>query len=209
MVFLTILLYLFNVGTMFLQIIKKINIKFMKEEEIKIRISPTLKKDFQNVCEAEQTTMSNKISAFVFDEVKSKKPVKQTYRKQLIRFDVRTTDGRLYKRDELLKTVFDNDGFEQTELDRLNKNKLYGQFGHPDTANLIHHYNATHSISNLAINGDWLEGDVTILNNSIIPILDNVVFRLRAYGELGKDKVIKNLEIIGFDAILKSEDTFK
>jgi hypothetical protein len=181
----------------------------MKEEEIKIRISPTLKKDFQNVCEAEQTTMSNKISAFVFDEVKSKKPIKQTYRKQLIRFGVRTTNGRLYQKDELLKIVFDENGFEQTELDRLNTKKLYGQFGHPDSSNIIHQYNATHFVTNLEINNDWLEGDVTILNNSIVPVLDNIVFRLRATGDVGKDKVVKNLEIIGFDAILKSEDSFK
>jgi len=163
----------------------------MKEEEIKIRIVPSLKRDFQDICENEQTTMSNKINTFIFDEVKNKKPIKHTYRKQLIKLDVRNTNGRLYKKDELLKSVFDENGFEYTELDRLNNKKLYGQFGHSDETS-THQYNATHYVSNLRIDEDWLIGDVTILNNSILPILDNLVFR-----------------IIGFDAILKSEDTFK
>lgn len=45
----------------------------MKEEEIKIRITPSLKKDFQDICENEDTTMSNKINSFIVKEVKTKK----------------------------------------------------------------------------------------------------------------------------------------
>jgi hypothetical protein len=46
----------------------------MKQEEINIRISPTLKKDFQDICEVEETTMSNKINNFIVKEVNDKKP---------------------------------------------------------------------------------------------------------------------------------------
>jgi hypothetical protein len=54
-----------------------------------------------------------------------------------------------------------------------------------------------------------LIGDVKILNPSIIPILDKIVFRPRSYGELNNNGVVKNLEIIGFDAILITDDSFK
>lgn len=181
----------------------------MKEEEIKIRVTPSLKKDFQDICENEDTTMSNKINSFIVKEVKLKK-VKTlkntTITKQLIRFGVMNGNGRLYRKSELLKTTFDVDGLEQTELERLNKQILYGQFGYAEGATIIHKYNATHAISNLRINGDWLEGDVTILNDNIIPILDNLVFRPRSFGFLDKKGVVHDLEIIGFDAVPKSED---
>ena len=45
----------------------------MKEEEIKIRISETLKKDFIDICEFENTTMSNKINNFIVTEINEKK----------------------------------------------------------------------------------------------------------------------------------------
>jgi hypothetical protein len=48
----------------------------MKKEEIKIRISTKLKQDFKNICENEETSMSNKITAFIFDEVRGKKNIK-------------------------------------------------------------------------------------------------------------------------------------
>lgn len=41
----------------------------MKEEEIKIRISETLKKEFRNVCEVEKDTVSNKLHTFIVNEV--------------------------------------------------------------------------------------------------------------------------------------------
>ena len=44
----------------------------MKEEEIKIRVTPSLKKDFQDICELENTTMSNKINSFIITEVEAK-----------------------------------------------------------------------------------------------------------------------------------------
>ena len=184
----------------------------MKQEEIKIRITPTLKKDFQDICENEQTTMSNKINTFIFDEVKTKKIEmlkNKIFTKQLIKFGVMNTSDRLYRKTELTNVKFDEDGLEYTELDRLNKKTLYGQFGHPDNADIIHKYNATHSISNLRINEDWLEGDITILNNSIIPILDNLVFRPRSCANISDKGVVKDLDIIGFDAITKSDDKFK
>jgi len=183
----------------------------MKEEEIKIRVTPSLKKDFQDICENEDTTMSNKINSFIVKEVKIKKvklPKNKTITKQLIRFGIINGHGRLYRKSELLKTTFDIDGLEQTELERLNKQILYGQFGYAEGAAIIHKYNATHSISNLRINGDWLEGDITILNDSIVPILDNLVFRPRSLGSIDKKGVVRDLEIIGFDAVPKSEDKF-
>lgn len=181
-----------------------------KEEEIKIRVTPSLKRDFQDICENEETTMSNKINSFIVKEVKTKK-VKQfkqeTITKQLIKFGVMNSHGRLYRKSELLKTTFDYDGLEHTELDRLNKTPLYGQFGYGE-GETTHKYNATHSISNLRINEDWLEGDVTILNASIVPILDNLVFRPRSFGSVDDKGVVCDLEIITFDAVLKSEDSF-
>jgi len=183
----------------------------MKKEEINIRITPSLKKDFQGICENEETTMSNKINNFIVNEVKSKKIntfENKTITKQLIRFGVMNSNGRLYLQSELLKTIFDADGLEQTELERLNKQILYGQFGHAESGVIIHKYNATHAISNLKLKDDWLEGDITILNNSIIPILDNLVFRPRCFGLIDKNGVVYDLEIIGFDAVLKSEEKF-
>lgn len=181
----------------------------MKEEEIKIRVKSTLKKDFQDICEVEQTTMSNKINSFIFEEIKNKKPIKQTYRKKLIKFGVMNDNGRLYTKEELIRPRIDKDGLEYTELERLSKNTFYGQFGYGESGEVIHKYNATHSVINIDINEDWLEGDVTILNNSIVPILNNLVFRPRSFGILDENSVVQKLEIIGFDAITKSEDSFK
>lgn len=183
----------------------------MKEEEIKIRVSPSLKKDFQDICENEETTMSNKINGYIVKEVNTKK-VKalknKTMTKQLIKFGVMNANGRLYRKSELLKTTFDADGLEQTELERLNKHVLYGQFGYPEGSDPTHKYNATHSVMNIRINDDWLEGDVTILNENILPILNNLVFRPRALGTVDHKGIVRDLEIIEFDAILKSDDKF-
>ncbi len=183
----------------------------MKDEEIKIRIKPTIKKDFQDICESEETTMSNKINKFIVDEVKLKKVESlkgKIITRKLIKFGIMNSNGRLYPKSELLKTTFDADGIEQTELERLNKQILYGQFGYAEGSTIIHKYNATHSISNLKINDDWLEGDITILNDAIVPILDNLVFRPRSYGIIDKKGIVKDLEIIGFDAVPKSDDKF-
>jgi hypothetical protein len=184
----------------------------MKTEEIKIRISTTFKKDFQEICENEQTTMSNKINDYIFEEIKIKKKkdlVGQIMTKKLIKFGVINTNGRLYTKDELVKVKLNDDGFEYTELDKLNSKTYFGQFGYGHDDSSIHKYNATHSIENFRIEEDWLIGDVKILNPSIIPILDKIVFRPRSYGELDDNGVVKNLEIIGFDAILITDDSFK
>ena len=183
----------------------------MKQEEVKIRITPTLKKDFQDICENEETTMSNKINNFIFNEVKMKKiknGENRVFTKQLIKFDIMNRNNRLYQKNQLTNIKLDENGFEYNELDRLNNEIIYGQFGHIDSGEKIHKYNATHSINNLKITEDWLEGDITILNDSIIPIFDNLVFRPRAFGIVDENGVIQNLEIISFDAILKSEDKF-
>ena len=185
--------------------------KIMKKEEINIRITPTLKKDFQDICESDETTMSNKISEFIIKEVKTKK-IKtledRTLTRHLIRFGVMNGNSRLYQKSELTDIKFDEDGLEYTELDRLNQQPLYGQFGYAEDAIIIHKYNATHSITNLRFDEDWLIGDITILNDSIIPILDKLIFRPRSFGTLDDRGVVHGLEIIGFDALLKSEDKF-
>jgi len=183
----------------------------MKTEEIKVRVTSPLKKSFQEICEAEETTMSNKINDYIVTEVKNKKINEfkgETLTKELIRFGVMNNQKRLYQKSELTNIKLNEDGVEFTELDKLNSKVFYGQFGHPDNDTIIHKYNATHSIKNFKIEGDWLIGDVTVLNPSIIPILDKIVFRSRAYGELTENGVVVGLDIIGFDAILKSEDTF-
>lgn len=181
----------------------------MKEEEIKIRVSNTLKTDFQQVCEIEETTMSNKINDYIVKEVNLKKVKNIMLNQKLIKFGIMNSNGRLYRKSELLKFKLDEDGFELTELDRINKaSPLYGQFGYCDGATIIHKYNATHSVSNIRIDEDWLIGDVTILNESIIPILNNLIFRPRSYGVLTDKGVVTELEIIGFDAVLKTEDKF-
>jgi len=183
----------------------------MKEEEIKIRISEVMKKDFQDICENESTTMSRKINNFITKEINLKKYKTMKgviVTKELIRFGVINGNGRLYTKDELLRQKFDADGFEYTELDKLNSEIFYGQFGYGDSEK-IHKYNATHSVSNFRIEGEWLIGDVTILNDSITKIFNNLVFRPRSFGEIGENGLVKNLEIIGFDAIVKSLDEFK
>jgi len=181
----------------------------MKKEEIKIRISTTLKQDFQNICENEETTMSNKINGFIFDEVKTKRIENLTNKtsvQKLIHFNVHNRNGRLYQKNDLLENKLDEDGLEYTELDRLNDVTLYGQFGFGANGEKIHKYNATHSINNLRIEEDWLIGDVTMLNDSIAHIFDKLVFRVRGFGDINDKGVVEGLEIIGFDAILKSED---
>ncbi len=181
----------------------------MKKEEIKIRISTTLKQDFQDICENEETTMSNKINDFIFNEVKTKKIenlINKTSVQKLIHFNVHNRNGRLYQKSDLLKINLDDDGLEYTELDRLNEATLYGQFGFGANGDKIHKYNATHSINNLRLEDDWLVGDVTMLNDSIAHIFDKLVFRVRALGVVNDKGVVEELEIIGFDAILKSED---
>jgi antitoxin component of RelBE/YafQ-DinJ toxin-antitoxin module len=181
----------------------------MKKEEIKIRVSTTLKQDFQDICENEETTMSNKINNFIFDEIKTKKIENlknRTSIQKLIHFNVHNKNGRLYQKSDLLGIKLDENGLEYTELDRLNNVTLHGQFGFCSTGDKIHKYNATHSINNLRIEEDWLIGDVTILNDSIGHIFDKLVFRVRGFGEVDDKGVVQGLEIIGFDAILKSED---
>ena len=181
----------------------------MKKEEIKIRISTTLKQDFQDICENEETTMSNKINGFIFDEVKFKKIENlknKTSVQKLIHFNVHNKNGRLYQKSDLLEIKLDDDGLEYTELDKLNSVTLYGQFGFASDGEKIHKYNATHSINNLRIEDDWLIGDVTMLNDSIAHIFDKLVFRVRGFGDVNDKGVVEGLEIIGFDAILKSED---
>lgn len=183
----------------------------MKKEEINLRIAESLKKDFQSICEKENTTMSNKIHDFILSEIKTKKIKKfedGVMTKKLIKFGVMNSNGRLYQKSELTKTKIDSDGFDYCELDRLNKQPLYGQFGYLDSGDIIHKYNATHSITNLRIHEDWLIGDVTILNNSIIPIIEKLIFRPRAFGNLDDKGVVHDLEIIGFDALIKTEDKF-
>jgi hypothetical protein len=182
----------------------------MKQEEIKIRINSGLKNDFQEICEKEHTTMSNKLNSFIVKEVKTKKTKtnpNSILTKKLIRFGIVNTNGRLYLKDELTRTKLNEDGFEYTELERLNNGIFYGQYNYGDSE-ITHKYNATHSISNFRIEDDWLLGDITILNQSILPIIDNLVFRPRSFGNMCPNGVVKDLDIIGFDAILKSEDTF-
>jgi hypothetical protein len=182
----------------------------MREEEIKIRISSDIKTDFQNICEIENTTMSNKLTGFIIDEI-HRKIIKtldnNTITKRLIKFGI-NKGGRFYQKNELLKIILDEDGFEISHLDFLNKKTLYGQFGFHSEGDVIHKYNATHSIKNLRIDGDWLIGDITILNPSILPVLDNLVFRPRSFGIISENGIVKDLEIIGFDAILKTDDKF-
>ena len=184
----------------------------MKKEEIKIRVSSSLKSDFQDICELHQTTMSNKINSFIFDEVKINKHKLiggKTFTKKLIRFGSMNLNNRLYEKHKLTEIKLDEDGLEYTELDRLNNEILYGQYGYLDSSEKVHKYNATHSVKNLKINGDWLEGDVTILNDSILPIIDNLVFRSRSFGIIDDNNVVQEWVIIGFDALLKTDDVIK
>jgi hypothetical protein len=78
----------------------------MKTEEIKIRVSTTLKQDFQEICENEQTTMSNKINNYIFEEIKVKKKkdlIGQIMTKKLLKFGVVSTNGRIYTKNELIR----------------------------------------------------------------------------------------------------------
>lgn len=127
---------------------------------------------------------------------------------KLIRFNVMNKHDRMYPDSEFTRERFDEDGFPYTELIRLNKTPIYGQFGYGDNAEKIHKYNATHSISNFRITDGWLIGDVTILNESILPVLNNLVFRPRSTGEVQHNGIVWNLDVIGFDAIVKSDDSF-
>jgi hypothetical protein len=183
----------------------------MKEDEIKIRINTNIKMDFQYICEKECVTMSNKINEFIIKEVnlnKIKTLENRVITQKLIKFGVMNGNGRLYLKYSFTDIKLDDDGLEITELERLNCKVLYGQYGHPDGDIVIHKYNATHSINNIRIDGEWLIGDITIINDSIIPILDKLVFRPRSYGTVDENGTVKDLEIISFDAILISEDKF-
>ena len=184
----------------------------MKGEEIKIRISPNLKKDFQDICENEETTMSNKINDYIVKEVKLKKIKEfsgQVLIKKFIHFGKMDTNGRLYQKSDFTKIRLDDNGDEYTELDRINNNTFYGQYGHPNDDVIVHKYNATHLVKSFKIEDDYLIGEVTILNPSIVPILDKIVFRPRSYGYLDDKGVVKDLDIIGFDAILITDDKIK
>lgn len=183
----------------------------MKIEEIKIRVSPNIKKDFQDICETEDTTMSNKLSKYIANEIRIKKVAEsdgKAITRKLIRFGFMTSEGRLYSKEDFLRTQYDEDGVEFTEMDKLRKEPVYGQYKHPDTSDKVHKYNATHSISNFRIEDDWLVGDLTVLNPSILPILDNCIVRQRGFGNINDKGVINGLEVISFDLVLKHEDNF-
>ena len=183
----------------------------MKQEEIKIRITSELKKDFQCVCDEENITMSNNLTKFIKDEVKRKKIKnlsENPFTTKLIRFDKLNKNKRIYSKDEFLKIKIDDNAIEYTELEKLNSKAFYGQYNYRNDDEIIHEYNATHKITNFRIEDDWLLGDVTILNKSLLPILDNIVFRPRSYGAIGEDFNVIDLDIIGFDAISKNLDCF-
>jgi hypothetical protein len=48
-------------------------IKKMKKKEINIRIEAEIKNKFKQICDDEKTTMSNKISYFILNEIKTNK----------------------------------------------------------------------------------------------------------------------------------------
>ena len=177
----------------------------MKLETIKLRIAEDAKLSFQAICDNKNTTMSNRILDFIEKDIKLNN---RTSTQKLFKFDVINGNNRIYRKSELLKILLDEDGFEITELERINKKPMYGQFGYANDDTIIHKYNATHTINNIRIDGDWLIGDVTILNEVLLPILNNLVFRPRSYGKIDKKMFVYDLEIIGFDAILKSDDSF-
>ena len=155
--------------------------------------------------------MSNKLTDFISAEVirKKEKPLNETpFTSLLIHFGVPNRNGRIYDKNDITKLRLDGDGLEYTELDRLNTKPFYGQFGFAPSDMIIHKYNATHVINNFRIKDDWLIGDVSLLNRSLEPILDNLVFRPRAHGYVNKKRVVEDMDIIGFDAIVKTEDSF-
>lgn len=184
----------------------------MKTTEIKFRVDESLKQDFQDICDNEKTNMSVKLTEFMKSEVvdKKEKPLSEVpFTTQLLHFGVMNKHGRLYNKKDILNVRLDKDGLEYTELDRLNTKPFYGQFGFANSDSVIHKYNATHVINHFRIKDEWLVGDVTLLNQSLLPILDKLVFRPRAYGNINRNKIVDEMEIIGFDAIVKTEDTFR
>jgi hypothetical protein len=64
----------------------------MKKEEINIRIEAELKNKFKQICNDENTTMSNKILDFIINEIKTKMDEKEHINKQFSLFINLTTN---------------------------------------------------------------------------------------------------------------------
>lgn len=184
-----------------------LNLLRMKTDDINIRIKTKTKNQFKEICENEETTMSNKITFFIIEEIKKNSPIR-ILTKKLIKFGVMNHNDRLYTLDEMLKSKINKNGFEYNELEKLNSKIFYGQFGYSEIGDKTHKYNATHSIKNFRIEDNWLIGDVTILNPSILPILDNIIFSPRSFGDINEKGVVYNLDIIGFDAVIRPENFY-
>jgi len=103
----------------------------MKEEEIKIRITTTLKSEFKKICESEKTTMSNKIFEFINDKVEKEKikPIRLSLVKQII--EKLLTDLMFEKLTDakfLLEKTLNNELKFETKVSeiKINNNIVFG-----------------------------------------------------------------------------------
>lgn len=139
----------------------------------------------------------------------------------LLQFNKVNANNRIYIKDEFTRTRTKGSSnsnaehIEYTLLEKLNGSVLYGQIDFPDNFN-ISLTHASHVIRNIRIEGDLLLGDITILDTwkgteltaIIESIPDSIVFRPRSTGTVNERRQVVNLNVITFDAINKSEDSF-
>ena len=114
-------------------------------------------------------------------------------------------NGRVYSK-KILKNIL-------PELcEKANERRLLGELGFGETKG-VSLSNVSHLIKNIRIEENVLLGDIEILETDSGEILkstiDNVVFRPRGLGYVNKRGNISEYEIITFDAIPASEDSFK
>lgn len=127
---------------------------------------------------------------------------------KLLKLDTLLKTNRIYPKTEFTRHIINDNNRIYTELDRLNSiEPIFGQIGFGDEI-LTNISLGSHYVENIRIVDDWLVGDVSIFDEYLFSNLDKYVFRTRAFGivdELTKEVLLT--ETIGFDAILKEDDT--
>jgi len=114
--------------------------------------------------------------------------------------------GRIYSK-KILKDIL------PSLIERANDKRLIGELGFSDTRD-ISLKNVSHLITNIRLEKNILYGDIEILGTDsgkiLNALIDDVVFRPRGAGYVDeKGRVKEGYEIISFDAIPASEDSFK
>jgi hypothetical protein len=125
-------------------------------------------------------------------------------KRDLIYFDVKTKNGRIYSKNDINLTEL---------ISRIKNGSLYGEIDHPQRLE-ISLGNVSHLITDLELYGSILYGTIKILDTDKGRMLkelvkDNlVVFRPRGQGTVNPNGTVSNYKVLTFDAILSSDDAF-